>query len=110
MKLRVLVVIVAMLGVTAGSLTVPGEAAPSTDRQVSIVDFAFMPARLAVRAGDRVMWTNNGEAPHTTTGPGWDSGILAPGDTFAFTFNSPGRFRYGCSIHANMRGLIKVRP
>jgi plastocyanin len=109
MKLRVLVVLVAMLGITAGSLAVPGEAAPSTDHQVSIVDFSFMPPRLRVRLGDSVTWTNNGAAPHTSTSASWDSGILQPGDTFTRTFNAPGRFMYRCDIHRQMRGLILVR-
>jgi plastocyanin len=109
MKLRVLIVLVAMLGITAGSLTAPGQAAPSTDHQVSIVDFSFMPDRLRVRVGDSVTWTNNGDAPHTSTSLGWNSGILQPGDTFTFTFNSLGRFMYRCNIHRQMRGLIQVR-
>lgn len=110
MKLRALVVLVAMLGLTIGSLASPGEAAPSTDHQVSIVDFAFMPARLAVRVGDSVTWTNNGVAPHTSTSFTWDSGILQPGDTFTLTFDSAGRFRYRCDIHRQMLGGILVRP
>lgn len=108
MKLRVLIVLVAMLGITAGSLIAPGEAAPSTDHQVSIVDFSFMPARLRVRVGDSITWTNNGAAPHTSTSRSWDSGILQPGQTFTRTFDAPGRFRYRCNIHRQMRGLILV--
>jgi plastocyanin len=110
MKLRALVVLLAMLGLTAGSLTASGEAATSTDHQVSIVDFSFMPNRLAVRVGDTVTWTNNGAVSHTSTSRTWDSGVLSPGESFALTFNSTGRFLYRCSIHTNMRGGIKVRP
>lgn len=112
MKLRALVVLVAVLGLTVGSLAASGEAAPSTGQQgsVSIVDFAFSPSRLAVNAGDSVTWTNNGDAPHTTTSRRWDSGILQPGDTFTFTFNATGRFQYRCSLHREMKGIILVRP
>jgi plastocyanin len=112
MKLRALAVLMAMLALTVGALAAPGEATPSTDHDVSIVDFAFMPQRLAVRVGDSVTWTNNGVAPHTTTAPGrvWDSGTLQSGDTFTFTFNAGGRFQYRCQIHRQMRGLIQVRP
>lgn len=118
MKLRALAVLVAMLGLTVGALAAPGEATPrgeatpSTDHQVSIVDFSFMPQRLRVRGGDRVTWTNNGEAPHTTTAAGgvWNSGILQPGESFTSTFNAAGRFRYRCQLHRQMLGLILVRP
>lgn len=111
MKLRALVVLLAVLGLTVGSLAVSGEAAPSTGQQgsVSIVDFAFSPRRLAVNAGDSVTWTNNGETPHTTSSRVWDSGILQPGNSFTFTFNSPGRFRYRCNLHRDMVGAILVR-
>lgn len=113
MKLRALAVLVAMLGLTVGALAAPGEATtPSTDHQVSIVDFSFMPDRLRVRGGDSITWTNNGAAPHTTTAAGgvWDSGTLQPGDSFTFTPNASGRFRYRCQIHRQMLGLILVRP
>jgi plastocyanin len=110
LKLRALVVLLAVLGLTVGSLAASGEAAPTAD--VSIVDFAFMPNRLAVNVGDSVTWTNNGGAPHTTSAKGavWDSGILAPGDTFTYTFNSAGRFKYRCNVHTDMRGIILARP
>jgi plastocyanin len=107
MKLRALVVLVAVMGLTVGSLAVSGEAAPTAD--VSIVDFAFSPRRLAVTAGDSVTWTNNGRSPHTTSSRVWDSGILSPGDTFTRTFDSPGRFRYRCNLHPEMKGVILVR-
>jgi plastocyanin len=110
MKLRAVVVVVAMVGTTIGSLVGSGEAGTSVDRRVSIVDFAFMPSRLAVHVGDRVIWTNNGAAPHTSTSAAWDSGTLAPGETFTFTFSTPGRFRYRCNIHRQMRGVIRARP
>jgi plastocyanin len=110
MKLRALIVVVAMAGVTIGSLAGSGEAATSADRPVSIVDFAFMPSRLAVRVGDSVTWTNNGAVSHTSTSATWDSGTLQPGQTFTHTFNASGRFRYRCNIHQQMRGVILVRP
>jgi plastocyanin len=114
MKLRALVVLLAVLGLTVGSLAVSGEAAPSTGEQgsVSIVDFAFSPRRLAVNVGDAVTWTNNGARPHTSSAKGgvWDSGILVTGDSFTFTFDSSGRFQYRCNIHTDMKGVILVRP
>lgn len=79
--------------------------------QVSITEFMFTPQRLtSLHVGDTVTWTNNGTLTHTTTAKGgvWDSGNLAPGKTFTFTFTSPGIFKYRCNIHHQMIGGIQV--
>ena len=82
-------------------------AAPG-DLAVSIVDFAFEPAALEVSAGATVVWTNDGQAPHTVTGDFADSGILEPGQTFSHTFAEGGAFRYVCAIHPQMEGTVNV--
>ena len=38
------------------------------------------------------------------------SGALDEGDSFSFTFNAPGIYRYVCSIHPQMVGAIVVTP
>jgi plastocyanin len=77
---------------------------------VSIVDFAFQPASLEVAAGTTVTWTNNGQARHTATADDgtFDSGRLRPGESFSFTFNTPGTFAYHCDVHPDMTGTIVV--
>ena len=75
---------------------------------VTIVDFAFQPASLQVAVGSTVTWTNGGQAPHTATGSGFNSGTLAPGASFSQTFGTAGTFSYICSIHPNMQGSITV--
>ncbi|HEX5951042.1 MAG TPA: plastocyanin/azurin family copper-binding protein, partial [Actinomycetota bacterium] len=75
-----------------------------------IVDLAFRPRRVEVSRGTRVRWTNRGDLSHTTTSrtDAWDSGTLAPGDSFGRVFRSRGTFRYICSIHPDMRGKVIV--
>ncbi len=75
---------------------------------VTIADFSFSPSQVTVNAGDTVRWTNNGPSPHTTTSTSgvWDSGTLAPGQTFSFTFTTAGTFAYHCTIHPQMTGTI----
>ena len=85
----------------------PQEAAPA-EISVSIVDFSFEPATIDVAAGATVVWTNDGQAPHTVTGDFADSGILEPGGTFSHTFAESGEFGYVCSIHPQMTGTIRV--
>jgi len=77
---------------------------------VTIADFSFSPSQVTVNAGDTVRWTNNGPSPHTTTSTSgvWDSGTLAPGQTFSFTFTTAGTFAYRCTIHPQMTATIQV--
>ena len=78
---------------------------------VSITDFQFTPATVTIQAGDSVTWTNNsGGTPHTTTSDSgvWDSGTLNAGQSFTFTFKTPGTFAYHCDIHPQMTGTVVV--
>ena len=74
---------------------------------VSIKDFSFG-ASLTVPVGTTVVWTNEDSAPHTVTdgGGAFDSGRLATGKTFSFTFEKAGTFNYTCVYHPNMKGEI----
>jgi LPXTG-motif cell wall-anchored protein len=78
---------------------------------VSMEDNFFSPATETISVGQSVTWTNNGGNPHTSTGPGWDSGIVNPGGSFTFTFNSAGTFDYQCDIHVaeGMVGTVIVQ-
>ena len=78
--------------------------------EVKIVDFGFAPDTLAVPVGTTVTWRNTG-LQHTTTSVDkvWDSGSLATGATFSFTFAKPGSYEYRCTFHPAMKGAIEVR-
>lgn len=78
--------------------------------RVRIVDFAFRPSRLEIPKGTRVRWVNRGDVSHTTTSTTdvWDSGTLAPGETFSRVFRRRGTFRYVCLIHPSMKGKVIV--
>ena len=58
--------------------------------QISIGDDFFDPANIGVPVGATVCWTNNGQITHTATSDTgvFDSGFLAPGESFVFTFGS----------------------
>lgn len=77
---------------------------------VNIMSFAFTPSSLSVRAGTRVTFTNRDAVTHTVTANGglFNSGDLAPGRSFAFTFMGRGSFAYHCRIHPSMTGTITV--
>jgi len=78
---------------------------------VTIKNFAFSPATLDVSVGTTVTWTNNDSATHTVTADdgSFDSGNLATGKSFTFTFKKAGTFTYHCSIHPNMKATIVVK-
>jgi len=86
--------------------------APAATNAVLIRDFAFSPATLTVPVGTTVTWTNQDQDPHTVTAPGgaFKSPTLNTGDTFRFTFTTPGRYDYLCTIHPFMTATVVVTP
>lgn len=82
----------------------------STNTAVSIEDFAFTPDTVQIHAGDSVTWTNNDAVTHTVTSDdaAFDSGNIAPGETFALDFQTAGTYTYHCDIHTSMTGTVTV--
>ncbi len=79
-------------------------------QEIKIASFAFDPATLTIPVGTTVKWTNQDPADHTVTADdqSFDSGQLAQGKSFSFTFTKDGTFTYKCSNHSNMVGTIIV--
>ncbi|HEX8974624.1 MAG TPA: cupredoxin family copper-binding protein [Patescibacteria group bacterium] len=76
---------------------------------VTIKNFSFSPASLTIKAGTTVVWTNQDSVAHTVTFASFDSGNIAPGQTFKHTFTANGTFSYHCGIHPGMIGTIVVQ-
>ncbi|KUG19129.1 copper binding protein, plastocyanin/azurin family [hydrocarbon metagenome] len=68
---------------------------------IALIESTYYPASITVEPGTTVIWTNHDSVNHTVTSTEdhFDSGRLAPGETFEFTFTDPGIYRYVCSIH-----------
>jgi plastocyanin len=80
-------------------------------RDVAVRDDFFNPARIQIRRGDSIRWTNRGEDQHTTTSDmGFWNRLLNPGDTFTLRFPRTGTFPYHCNFHSDMRGAVRVVP
>ena len=81
---------------------------------VAALDDEFRPAQLTVNVGTTVVWTNEGQNPHTVTAAdrAFDSGTLESGESFSVTFEEAGEVLYYCQIHgepgSGMRGVIIV--
>ncbi|WP_029214930.1 plastocyanin/azurin family copper-binding protein [Kallotenue papyrolyticum] len=104
----------------AGSL--PGRAAqPQAGATVPIITttdeqghprFLFQPDDLLVGIDTTVTWINQTIPPHTVTFENLavDSGVITSGQSFSYTFTTPGEYRYTCSIHTDMRARVRVLP
>jgi plastocyanin len=88
----------------------------------------YVPAKVTIKAGDTVKWTNTGKSLHSVTlvpsdaqnpadasepkgAKTFDSGFMPPGATFSHTFTIPGTYKYFCVPHekAGMVGEVVVK-
>jgi plastocyanin len=100
-----------MPGMKMGATTIA--VAPAEPNAVNIDNFAFGPPSITVAAGTKVTWTNRDDEPHTVTSADdpklFRSAALDTNDSFSFTFDKPGTYRYFCSIHPQMTGTVVVK-
>ena len=77
---------------------------------MNMQNFAYQMANIQVRAGTTVTWTNQDSAPHSVTFENGmkDSGLLYQGQSFSYTFNTPGTYQYYCSVHPYMVATVTV--
>ena len=125
----IIIVLLAVVGgyfLLRGSYQTPTEAPPTTQASVSQVteinvagtEFSFSPASVSVKAGERVkiIFRNNGRAPHNLIIEGLDIGTKTIGkgqtDVVEFTASSSGTFVFFCSVPGHrasgMEGNLKV--
>jgi plastocyanin len=94
--------------VALATTAAPAGAASTT---ILIGSSFYDPQTVTVTAGDRVTWTN-GQGRHTVSADAgaFDSGPLAEGQTFSFTFTAPGTYPYRDRLNPNgARGTIIVQ-
>ena len=88
-------------------------AAPAANTvQINIFNYKFDPATVTVPAGTTVTWTNKDEIPHTVASSDKSfkgSSGLDTGDSYSYTFDKPGTYKYYCTLHPFMTGVIVVQ-
>jgi plastocyanin len=88
-------------------------AAWAGDASVNIDNFTFTPAQITVAAGTKVTWSNRDDIPHTVTDASNPRAFKSPpldtGDAFSHVFSTPGTYRYFCSLHPHMQGVVLVK-
>ncbi len=86
-----------------------GQEAEQTSKVV-IENFAYTPATITVKKGTTVTWTNQDDVKHdvASDSDAFKSELLSKGQSFSFTFNEVGSFKYHCTPHPNMIGTVIV--
>jgi plastocyanin len=114
----------ALIGLVACAGT--SEAPAAAESEVVMRLIAFRPETVAISPGASVTWKQQDAGFHTVTSGTvtagqsgdvdthpdgvFDSGELAKGEEFSFTFEQAGNFEYFCGIHpATMQARVRVR-
>ncbi len=94
---------------TTAAPSTTGADTGSSSATITISDFDFGDP-ITVSAGETVTVVNEDGTSHTWTSAAglWDSGTLAQGEEFSFTFEEPGEYTFFCQIHPSMTGSITV--
>jgi plastocyanin len=76
--------------------------------------FTSWSSTVTVRTGDTVAWENRGLVTHNAEAEdgSWSSGNLRPGQRYSRRFDTPGEYRYVCTLHVveEMTGTVVVLP
>ncbi len=88
----------------------------------------YDPPAISIKVDDSISWINDDREGHTVTSGlgsgrfGWmgddfgqvdgffDSGRFLPGDSWTYIFEEKGTFRYFCTFHPWMEGIVIVDP
>jgi plastocyanin len=92
-------------------LSVPSALAAT--KTVDITQAGFTPDRITIAYGDTVTWTNKDSSNHQVLADQAafpTSPVLAPNQTYSYTFTKSGSFGYRDALNTRRRGTVIVRP
>ena len=91
----------------------PTETATLSARQieVNIINFTFQPISVTASRESTIVWINRDTVAHTVTADdgSFDSGAIAPEDSFEQRFDKVKSYSYSCSFHKDMKGTITIQ-
>lgn len=97
--------------IAASTTAASGASAPVV---VHIKNYAYDPAQLDVKAGDKVTFVNDDKVDHTATAndKSFDTGTIKPGarKTITVKAGTKGKDSYFCTVHNYMKGALVVAP
>ena len=95
---------------SSGTAAVCAEAQGPGDVSANAKGFAFDPATVQVKVGQKVTWTNGDSAPHTVTLDGGQctTAQFQGGASATLVFNVAGSYPFHCQVHPTMKGTIVV--
>jgi plastocyanin len=109
-RIAVLVILSLVLVVACGDDDAETTTVPTTTTAlITIVGFDFGDP-ISVTVGQTVTVRNDDGTPHTWTSADrlFDSGTIDTGDSFTYSFATPGTYAFLCEIHTAMTGMITV--
>lgn len=130
LALRIVLVVAAIIALMALTLLPSPAGAAANPVLIKMADTpaVYEPAKVTVKVGEPVEWVNTGKNVHSVTlvpsdaqnpkdvsepkgAPTFDSGFMAPGGKFTYTFTVPGTYHYFCVPHekAGMVGMVVVK-
>jgi plastocyanin len=79
-----------------------------SENTVRIKSSTFSPVSIQVGLNSTVTWINDDNTVHTVTADNgsFDSGDIAPGASFRYTFTNSGTYNYHCMHHPEMTGVV----
>ena len=94
-----------------GLLSTDAVLAAAPERHTVVIEGTrFEPETLTVKRGETVRWINKDPFPHTVTASGvFDSHDIQPQRSWRYTARKAGEYAYTCTLHPNMKGILKVQ-
>jgi amicyanin len=97
------------LSLLAAGISAGGET-PAADASISIARMAFHPDSTTIKAGKRVIWTNDDAIGHNVSfkDGSHSATSLSQGQSYSRVFDQPGTYEYFCGLHSYMTGRVIV--
>lgn len=88
----------------------------TSKNKISINKSDFQPDTLEIKKGESVTWVNQDGSQHVISSDQEESGVpkflssnLNKGDSFTYTFNTKGTYKYHCRINPNLKGVLIIK-